>query len=134
MPINREAIEAGFEFERDFARSTGATLQPASGNKWYARLDNKHADLIWSLKSAPTARSFRVTAEMIQEMLEAAAGPGGTGRMGLMAIRFQGIPEDLTLGLTSDFFRILRGEVQLPPATSKGETNRAIADTPFLMR
>jgi hypothetical protein len=132
--VNRAAIEEGLAFEDRFAKLVGGKKQIGSGNRFFAKLDVNQMAILWSLKSAPTARSIRVTDAWIREMLAATEGPGGTGVMPALALDFIGIAEPLTVVRTSDFFSVLRGEVQISSGHTKGQIRRATADTPMLLR
>lgn len=135
MAINRKALADGRSFEDDFAQATGAKLVPASGATPFAKLDVDALAILFSLKSAPTAESYRLTAADIREVLRAVDGPNGKNVLGAMAIRFNGIPEDVAvIPRMSDFFRLLRGEIELPANATKGDVRRRMADTSLLAR
>lgn len=133
MAINRKALQAGRDFEADFEREYGGRLQPNSGATPFYKLDVDQLALLWSLKAAPTAASFRLTAPVVREAIRACEGPAGRGGIPVIGIRFQEVP-DLAVFRMADAMALARGEIKVDGGHSKGEIRRARADVSLLDR
>lgn len=133
--MNRKAIEAGFEFERDWERLTLARRLPGSGNQWHSPMDHHQAGtIVWSLKCT-TGRSISVSDELLDEVIDAARGMGGRGAGVLagLALRIGGPEYDCVVLPREDFFTITREKPALVRA-SKAEARREGANIPIIFR
>jgi hypothetical protein len=124
--------DIGREFERDFATALGARLTPGSGNKWFAQMDVDSGQILWSLK-ATQLKAFPLSRALIDEVVAATEGPGGTGSVPGMAIRI-GSPEyDLVVLRKDDFIRLFEEHAKLM-MESKASARRERANIPILLR
>lgn len=109
--MRRTPQELGRDYEQDFARRYGGTAQPQSGAGPKFKLDWKLGGLLASLKHTKH-RSYRLTAEELQEMLAGAQGPGGRGEIPAMAIKMDGFPDDVFVLRGSDLRAMFEGEAE----------------------
>jgi hypothetical protein len=117
--VNRPTPQqAGRDYERELAERYGGTPQPGSGATPRFKLDWKVGQLLVSAKRTKH-RSYRLTAEELQEALAGAQGPGGRGETPAMAIRMEGFPDDVFVLRGSDLQQIMTGEVQVTMDPSK---------------
>lgn len=122
----RTPQQLGRDYEASFAKTYGGKAQPASGATPRYKLDWKSGGLLASLKRT-IHRSYRLTAEELQETLAGAQGPGGRGEIGIMAIKMQGFPDDVFVIRGSDLRSMLEGEVEVTFAPSKRALRLAAA-------
>jgi len=108
----RTPQQAGRDYEGDLAARLGGEVQPASGATSLYKLDLKLGVLLFSAKHTKH-RSYRLTAEELQEALAGAQGPGGRGEIPAMAIRMDGFPDDVVVLRASDLRSILAREVEV---------------------
>jgi hypothetical protein len=104
--------ERGRDYERELAARYGGRPQPASGATPLFKLDWKLGNLLVSAKRT-MARSYRLTADELQEALAGAQGPGGRGEIPAMAIRMEGFPDDVFVVRGSDLRAMLEREVEV---------------------
>lgn len=123
--------EAGYDFERRWARIFGVAPQRGSGNQWYAKLDVGDAAFLWSLKQTD-ARSFTLRPEHIWEAHQAVYGASGRANVlpGL-ALDIQG--EQLTVIRARDFLTIVTEELSYVKPDKRTQERR-LATTPQLLR
>jgi hypothetical protein len=110
--MKRTPQELGREYEQDFARRYGGAAQPASGATPRFKLDWKMGTLLASLKHT-IHRSYRLTADELQEALAGAQGPGGRGEIPAMVIKMDGFPDDVIVMRVTDLQSALEGEVEV---------------------
>ena len=110
--------QLGRDYEEDFARRVGGKPQPNSGAGPRYKLDWKMGSLLASLKHT-VHRSYRLTADELQEALAGAQGPGGRGEIPAMVIKMDGFPDDVLVMRVSDLQAIFQGEVEVSFETSK---------------
>jgi hypothetical protein len=125
--------DIGGRFEADFADEMGLERVPGSGSQWHSKLDVKGRGVLWSLKATTAAR---ISGKDFEEAIHATFGPGGDGRMGLMALRFFAETDDeldLVLMRKDDFFSIASGKYELVQQ-DKTAARRERAATPELLR
>lgn len=115
--------EQGHAFEVEFAKRLGAKLQPGSGNTPWAKLDLRGRSFLWSLKST-TKQSFRLTTDMLKEMIHAVHGPGGQGgnTMPGMAVRIDG--DDYIVMRASDFIALVQSDIRIAQPSKKTEKQK----------
>lgn len=131
MP-DRDAIEAGLDFERRFAETTGSDLVPASGSQWWAKLDAEGAQILWSLKNT-TKKTFSLTQALIDEGVTAVDAPGGKGDDTIPGWGIHFADEDVVVLRLSDFVRVL-GEGRKLAQKSKEEARFEASRVPALFR
>ena len=122
--------ELGTEFEEAFAEEMGLTVVRGSGNQWHSKLDVKGGGARWSLK-ATRAKTYTISADLIEEVEKATQGFGGTGEIGLHAFELNG--EWFVLARARDFKEIAAGEYKLVTET-KTDAKRKRAAVPELLR
>lgn len=123
MKKKKTSNEIGKAWEKDFAESIGATLQPLSGAGWYARMDAKGLAVLWSLKSSESDEPYRIKLpDSFAEVYEAARAPGGEYLIPGLAIRIRGA-EFVTLRL-GDFLELIREENNTEQVKKIGRTVR----------
>lgn len=137
MP-DRDAIEAGGEWEVAFAARIGGKPQPGSGNQFFARLDVAGRSLLASLKrtrirNGQPARSFSLTKGMIEEMRDAVLGPGGVGADTLMFMAIDIDGYEVAVLELQDLLSLITEPRKLI-VESKNEAKRARAKVPYHMR
>jgi hypothetical protein len=125
--IKRTPQQAGRDYEQELAARYGGKAQPGSGATPRFKLDWALNGLLVSAKRT-THRSYRLTAEDLQEALAGAQGPGGRGEIPAMAISMQGFPDDVFVLRGSDLRAILQGEVQVEMAPSKRSSKLSAAN------
>jgi hypothetical protein len=119
--------QLGRDYEPLFAKKYGGKVQPASGATPRFKLDWRlGVTLIASLKKTKH-RSYRLTAEELQETLAGAQGPAGRGEIGIMAISMDGFPDDVFIIRGQDMRSIFEGEVEVSFAPSKRALRLAAA-------
>lgn len=70
------SYDIGRDFEKRFAKKTGAKLVTSSGSKWFAKLDAKLNNIVWSLKRSEKDRIV-INNDLIKEIDRATKRPGG---------------------------------------------------------
>lgn len=70
------SYKIGRDFEKRFAKKTGANLVPGSGSQWHSKLDAKSNNIIWSLKRSDKDRVI-INNDLIKEIDRATKSPGG---------------------------------------------------------
>jgi hypothetical protein len=130
--VPSEAQDLGRRFEEDFAKALGGKLTPASGAKWFARMDVEAGSCLWSLK-ATQLRTFPLSQRLVDEVVAATEGPGGSGAIPALAIRIGGPAYDLVVLRRDDFIRIVE-ERQKFVAESRASAKREQARVPILLR
>ena len=70
--------QAGRAFEREWAALLGARVVPGSGAFWWAKLDVRGSNMIWSLKLTGK-KTLSITRDLIHEARDAVLGPSGVG-------------------------------------------------------
>lgn len=133
MPLNRDAIDAGFSFEGEFVDRVGGKRMPGSGNQWFASCDIENVgQVIWSLKHTKN-RSFELTSSDMQEVIDAAYGPGGRGNVIPMMAVGMGSRTVVIFPEAEDFFRLVEEKAKFV-RQSKAEAKREAAQVPILLR
>lgn len=124
----------GTAFEEAFARRNGLDRVPGSGNQWASKLDVEGLGARWTLKSTKF-RSFPLSLDVIQELLEACEGVGGTGEipMGAVELDNRHTKETIVFMRESDFNRIQQEQISLTRET-KADARRREATVPQLLR
>lgn len=128
--MDRQAIERGFEFERKCADQLSGSLQPGSGNKFYAQGDVVSHGLGISAKS-----ELNLTLSKIRNHLKEAVDLFfQTNQIPVLAIEIAEDGEELVVMRLSDFSKALQ-EVKIPEYhASKGLEKRERIKTPLLLR
>lgn len=126
MPARRTPQQQGRDYEAELAARYGGTTQPASGAGPLRKLDVRIGGMLVSAKRT-THRSYRLTADELQETLAGAQGPGGRGEVPAMAIRMEGFPDDVFVLRGSDLRALLEGEAQVSLAPGKRAAKLAAA-------
>ncbi len=116
--------EKGLEFERDFAKRLGGTLQPGSGNQWFAKLDVKGKSFLWSLKQT-SKESFSITRNVLHEAVRAVIGPGGRGDGTYPGLAVRIVDEDYIIMRASDFYDLVSSDVHIAEPTKRQEKMKA---------
>lgn len=124
--------EEGRRRERRFCAEYGAKAVPGSGAMPRAKLDAAMSAILWSLKWTG-AKSYRLTAADVREMVVGAEGPGSRGVLPALAVEIAGIGEDLSVLRTRDLIALLRGEVNVRVEPERRVVKRAYAE-PRLLR
>jgi hypothetical protein len=124
--IERTPQQLGRDYESEFSKRYGGKPQPASGATPRYKLDWRGGGLLASLKRT-IHKSYRLTADELQETLAGAQGPGGRGEIGVMAIRMDGFPDDVFVIRGQDLRSMLEGEVEVTFAPSKRAIRLAAA-------
>lgn len=103
--------EIGDEWEKELARKIGGKKTPASGSRWYSKLDVRGKKTLWSAK-ATEAASFRVDADMVREMQGSVNTPGALGMdvTPILAVRLGTGQEVAVVGL-DDLLHLLSESV-----------------------
>jgi len=129
MP-DREAIDRGFDFETRVANQLSGSLQPGSGNKFFAKSDVAANGLMTSCKSQQ-----KFTWSEIQSYLREAIDLAfQTGDIPTLAVEDAGTNSELIVMRLSDFAKALK-EVKIPESfQSKGLEKSESAKTPILLR
>src|SRR4051794_24350323 len=118
--------QLGRDYEHDLAKRYGGKAQPASGATPRFKLDWKLGSLLASLKHT-LSRSYRLTAEELQEALAGAQGSGGRGEIPVMVIRMQGFADDVFVIRGQDMRSIFEGEVEVEFTPTKRAARLAAA-------
>jgi hypothetical protein len=125
--------EIGREFEEAWSKRVGGKLVPGSGNKWWAKMDVGDAEFLWSCK-ATTNNGFRITQELVDEVVEAVFAPGGRGSSTpALALRVGTPAYDLVVLRADDFERIVQQEVKYVRQSNE-DSKRQRAAVPELLR
>ncbi len=142
MP-NRDAIEAGFEFEERLFRKLrgrlqGLRRQPGSGSQFFAKLDLGASTLLWELKKpsiyrGERAQSFRLTKDIIDKARAAITGSGGVGGDHHYAVVIEIEDTVLIVHELDDYIAQVTEEVKLFQPT-KDQQRHARADIPSALR
>jgi hypothetical protein len=129
-----DVVNIGRKFEEDFAQEMDLSRVQGSGNQWHSKLDVRGRGTLWSLKAT---RSAQISGEDFREAIMATLGPGGDGRLALMAVRFFAESEeelDLVMMRKDEFFRLVAGDLELTVPNSKSQERMARAAIPELLR
>lgn len=129
-----EVVNIGRKFEDDFAEEMGLDRVQGSGNQWHSKLDVRGRGTLWSLKAT---RSASISGDDFREAIMATFGPGGDGRLALMALRFFAESDqelDLVMMRKDEFFKLAAGELELTVQVSKSQERMARAAIPELLR
>src|SRR4051794_28531810 len=110
--------QQGRDYESELADRYGGKVQPGSGATPRFKLDWRLGSLLASVKKT-THRSYRLTADELQEALAGARGPGGRGEIPVMVIRMSGYPDEVFVISGSDMRSIFEGEVDVQMAPTK---------------
>lgn len=124
--MSKSPQQLGRDYEASFSKTYGGKAQPASGATPRYKLDWRGCGLLASLKHT-LHKSYRLTADELQETLAGAQGPGGRGEIGVMAIRMNGFPDDVFVIRGQDLRSMLEGEVEVTFAPSKRALRLAAA-------
>jgi len=126
------AQDRGREFEADWGDLIGEKPVRGSGNQWFAKLDIRGGQFLWSLKHTDKA-SITIRAEDIEEARAAVQGPHGVGlnTMYGMALSIQGYRCVLLPDTT--FLTMVEEEVKFI-TPSKSRRKRTLADMTQLER
>lgn len=126
--------ELGRQFETFWAKLFGGKTTPASGARWYSKLDVKTGRILWSLKFT-SFKSFPLTQDVLNEAFDASEGMGGEGTIPAMGIRIGSSDYDVVVLRRDDFLRLVMGDIaplQVEPTIA--ETRRARSRVPILLR
>lgn len=125
--------ELGRQFETFWAKVFGGKTTPASGAKWYSKLDVKSgAGILWSLKLT-SFKSFPLTQAVLDEAFDAVDAPGGEGAIPAMGIRIGSEDYDVVVLRRDDFLRLMQEEITFVEPT-KADIKRARSRVPILLR
>jgi hypothetical protein len=122
--------QQGRGFEKDFAEAFGAELQPGSGNQWYAKLDVRGREILWSLKHT-TGKSITITRKILREAIQEATKIGSQGAIPGIAADVEN--EIFIVMRAQDFAMILAEDIRIVTA-ERAEVKRARAMTPLALR
>lgn len=112
--------EKGLQFEKEFAKRLGASLQPGSGNKWYAKLDVNGKSFLWSCKQT-SKETFAISRSIMHEAIRGVIGPGGKGGDSYPGLAVRIVDEDYIVMRASDFYDIVSSGVEIIPPTKRSE-------------
>lgn len=132
MP-DQKAMEAGRQFEREFAKLIGGELVPGSGSQWHAKLDVGGTSILWSLKWS-SAEGVHVTPATIAEAVEAVHGPGGKGRGMVPGIAVSAAGEPFVVQRLSDYLATLSSDDPIVLPSTKARQRRSRASKTALER
>jgi hypothetical protein len=128
MP-DREAIIRGNRFEEHVSEISGGRLQPASGNRWYAKGDVSAPMCLIQAK----ASANRTWAQTRRELKGAIDDAIGTGKPAALAV-LDDDGEALFVGRLDDVVEMLSSDLQLTATESSGEQRRRLASMPGILR
>lgn len=128
--MDRQALDAGREFEKRFAAEMGLDQVPGSGSTWHSKLDVKGFRARWSLKWH-RGKTYTISRALLAEAQAATGAPGGTGEIALHGFSLDG--DWLVLMEASTFKAIAEGELVLV-RESKADARRREAAIPELLR
>ena len=124
------SYKIGSDFEKKFAKKTGATLTVASGSQWYAKMDARQSSLVFSLKRTEK-ETFTVKNDFFKELDRATKSPGSpVGALPAMCISVSKFDELVVMRL-DDFVELLsRKEVEFkdPSVTKKTTKSELMRD------
>lgn len=127
--------EEGRRYESFWAKLFGTTPTRGSGNQWFAPLDVGDVAFLFSCKWTGS-ESFRVSKDLITEVVQAINAPGGRGGDTIPGLAFA-IDEGAEVLVTlraEDLLRLLKTGDFKYLVPSKGEQKRARARVPGLLR
>lgn len=124
------AIKRGRDFEKRIAEVLGGTLQPGSGNKFYAQGDVVANGMTISCKSEVNLTWSRI----IRHIYETIMISYQTGNIPVLAL--DGMEnEDLIVMRVSDLAKAFQEEIKIPEHhDSKGLQKRSTAEVPLMLR
>jgi hypothetical protein len=123
--VDRNALEAGRQFERQVAKLMGADLVPNSGACWWAKLDLGRHKLVFSLKWTGK-KTFTLTKGLLDEVRAALVAPGGLGAdwTGGWIVEVDG--QALAIMRVEDLIELLRDDARVfSPSRSRERRMRA---------
>lgn len=130
MP-DQEAIQRGRDFEREVADKLGGSLQPGSGNKFYAKSDVSANGLLVSCKSEVNLSWSKI----IRNLYEAIEMSYQTGNIPILALDGVDDEESIVVMRLSDFVKTFQDEIKIPEHhDSKGLQKRSTAEIPLMLR
>lgn len=130
MP-DQEAIQRGYDFEGYVSALLGASKQPGSGNKFWAKNDLLGNGLSISCKSQKKFSWGEIKSYLNQSIEDA----NGTGNIPCLAVQDNGINEQYIVMRLSDLVRAFKDEIKISNSVqSKGITKREEADIPLMLR
>lgn len=124
--MRRTPQQLGRDYDSELAARYGGRAQPGSGAGPRFKLDCKIGALLIEGKRTQH-ESYRLTAEELRKVLAGAAGPGGRGEHGIMAIDMAGFPDDVFVVPGSVMRALLAGEVDAQVAPTKRAARLAAA-------
>jgi hypothetical protein len=130
MGIDEGALKRGRKYESGFAKRTGGSETPGSGNQHHSKGDVRTAGILWQNKSE-TKRTWGRT---LSQLADAVVDAQGTGDRPALAIDDVDSGQELVLLRMSDFLAILESPAEFAIKPRKGETRRARASTPSMLR
>lgn len=125
--------ELGREFESFWAKLFGGKTTPASGARWYSKLDVKTGQILWSLKFT-SFKSFPLSQKLLDEAFDASEGMGGEGTIPAMGLRIGSEEYDVVVLRRDDFLRLTKGEVDFQVEPTVTDIRRARSRVPILLR
>jgi hypothetical protein len=129
---DREAIEAGLQWELDFAARFGGEVTPGSGNQHFIKLDVATRLVLWSAKSTLRGSSYPLTKAEMDEAVMGAMALGGPGVIPGMAVRIG--QYDIVAMRADDMYAVLSQPAEYGMPESKAEARRRRALTPSRLR
>lgn len=123
--------QLGREFEKFWAKKFGGKTTPASGAKWYSKLDVRSGRILWSLKFT-SFKSFPVTQALLDEAFDASEGMGGEGTVPALGLRIGSSDYDVVVIRRDDFIELMKSEPTIEP--TKVDERRARSRVPLLLR
>lgn len=139
MP-DQEAIRRGRKFEQAIADSLSLSMQPGSGNKFYAKNDCQGRGLSVSCKSQNVFKWVEIK-QFLKDSIDDAFGTGSIGILALEDLQgekgyFDNIPTEQYVVMTlSDFSKAFQEEIKIPDhSESKGIEKRKTAEIPLMLR
>jgi hypothetical protein len=133
--MSLEHQNEGRDFEKRFAKEFGLKTVPGSGSGAFYKLDNEGKRMILSLKWT-SAKSFRVSKDILDEAEEAVYGPGGVGGDYVPAVVTNVEDESFITFRASDLLRLFKEAPSLwtSEEASKKDVKKARAKVPSLFR
>jgi hypothetical protein len=127
---NTKAQREGLEFEESFAALFGASLQPGSGSQWFAKLDARGRQILWSLKHTGKD-SLRVTQKILSESIQEATKIGSPGAIPGLGIDIAGEP--FVVMRATDVALIFQEDIRIAPPQGN-EIKRQRSRMPLALR
>lgn len=130
MP-DQKAINQGYEFEKYVADILGQTLQPGSGNKFFAKNDSTGKGLSVSSKSQKKFSWLEILTYLNQSIDDTY----GTENIPSLAVEDKDYHEQVIVMRLSDFAKAFQEDIKIPEhSDSPGIAKRKSAEVPLMLR